>query len=160
MIKSFWNKHPGVPLFPGYLLILLFILLDRFDWPDLLAIAITGLVMVIIAEIIARISKAEISKYLVKALISLVLSVVVWFVANEAARGICEKVWGWGWWLTKEGEVVENTILFAPAAITSIFWAVYVKKGVNKILMILINPVTHLSIWWYIVDYRLACLPT
>ena len=116
--------------------------------------------MGIIAEIIARISKADISSYMVKALISIVISAVVWYIANEAARGVCEKVWGWGWWLTQEGETVENVILFAPAVITSLFWAVYAKKGVNKILMILINPVTHLSIWWYIVDCRLACLPT
>ncbi len=158
--NTFNMTYPALFVIPGYLLAVLLLLTSRFDWPALMIISIAGILSGIIAETIMIRSKADLAEHMKKVIISVAASAVFWLAASYFMNTQGQKLWGWGWWLTASGRAMKCAVQFAPAVITSVIWAITSKKPADKILLILTNPVTHITLWWHIINTLLSCLPT
>ena len=159
-LKKMYNMVFPAVFIPGYLLCMLLVCLDRFTWETLLIIAAAGMITCIIAEIVMIKEKTDLTVYIKKLLVSIAASAAFWLVAGGFVHTHGNDLWGWGWWSKPWGELLNNAILFAPAAVTSVVWLITAKKGTDKLLLVLTNPVTHAAAWWYIIKTLLSCLPT
>ena len=145
---------------PGYILMVVLLLLVRFDWPGLMAMATTGIISGVAAEIIMIRSKTDILIYMKKLIISVLISAGSWSVSSEILKVVAQKLWGWGWWLTSYGMALKNMILFAPGVMTAVIWTIIAEKKCDKAILVLTCPAIHFAVWWYIINTLLSCLPT
>ncbi len=149
--------YPIITVLPAYSTALLLLLFDRFSWLGLEVTAMTGLIIGVIAELLVICTKFDFLPYLKRILLSVVLAAVFWGAAVILRQALPLP---WGWWLSRAGQILENVLLFVPAVGTSVYWCVTGKSAVDRILLLLTNPVLHAAVWWHIVDTLLSCLPT
>ncbi len=160
MKKAFNVLYPVITTILTYAGTLFLVIVDRFNWPLLTALSVIGLLFGITAELLVIVCKADLTVYLKRILLMVIGAAAFWIVANCILSIADKHVLDWGWWYSDWGRWTQNTILFAPAAVTSVIWLIIVKPPVDKILLFLTNPVTHAAVWWYIVKTLLSCLPT
>ena len=160
MKRTFNVLYPVITTILAYACTLFLLILDRFDWPLLTGISVTGLVIGAAAEIIMIVCKTDLTVYLKKILLTILGAAGFWIIANCILKLVADKYLEWGWWYSAAGIAAENAILFAPAVVTSVILLFIGKKPVDKTLLVMTNPVTHAAVWWYIVDTLLSCLPT
>ena len=156
--KLFSNLYPLAVTLPWYLLLLLLLHLDRFDWTGLKILAAAGMTAGILAEIMQLRAQNDLTVYLKKTGISIVLAAGFWLLCTGTQQMYDRD--HFGFWLKDSVILFRRILLFLPAAATSVYWLIAAKKPTEKITLILTNPVTHLAVWWTILNTLLSCLPT
>lgn len=142
------------------LLVLWLITLNRFSWPGLVAVACVGIASGIVAEVLIVRKKIPLGIYLIQLVPAVIIGILLWVAGALFSQYIAKIIFGWGWWLKDWGIVLKNAILFIPAVISSVFLTIGKKPVSDVIVLILIDPILHLAMLWYILRTLLSCLPT